>query len=95
MLMHNHEAEDGSLFFPSSSSGFPDPWVEAAVVAEVAEVEAAKLRVEVEALRRTRDDLQQRLGVAEAQVRSHSSTLSATYTAQHGVGPPGVKRQGQ
>ena len=33
MLTHNHEAEDGShfLFVPSSSSGFPDPWVERAV----------------------------------------------------------------
>ena len=30
MLTHNHEEEDGShfLFVPSSSSGFPDPWVE-------------------------------------------------------------------
>ena len=37
-----------------------------------AEVEVAKLR-EVEALRRTRDDLQQRWGVAEAQVRSLTS----------------------
>ena len=57
-------------------------------------MEAAQLRVEVEALRRTRDDLQQRLGVAEAQVRSLTSTLSATYTAQQGVGPPGVQSQG-
>ena len=33
MLTHNHEAEDGShfLFVPSSSSGFPDLWVERAV----------------------------------------------------------------
>ena len=33
MLTNNHEAEDGShfLFVPSSSSGFPDPWVERAV----------------------------------------------------------------
>ena len=33
MLTHNHEEEDGShfLFVPSSSSGFPDPWVERAV----------------------------------------------------------------
>ena len=33
MLTHNHEAEDGShfLFVPSSSSGFPDPWVGRAV----------------------------------------------------------------
>ena len=46
-----------------------------------AEVEAPQLRLEVEALRRTRDDLQRRLGVAKAQVRSLTSTLSATYTA--------------
>ena len=33
MLTHNHEVEDGShfLFVPSSSSGFPDPWVERAL----------------------------------------------------------------
>ena len=33
MLTHNHEEEDGShfLFVPSSSSGFPDPWVDRAV----------------------------------------------------------------
>ena len=33
MLTHNHEEEDGSHFLlvPSSSSGFPDPWVERAV----------------------------------------------------------------
>ena len=33
MLTHNHEEEDGShfLFVPSSSLGFPDPWVERAV----------------------------------------------------------------
>ena len=33
MPTHNHEEEDGShfLFVPSSSSGFPDPWVERAV----------------------------------------------------------------
>ena len=32
-LTYNHEAEDGSrfLFVPSSSSGFPDPWVERVV----------------------------------------------------------------
>ena len=46
-----------------------------------AEVEAAQLRVEVEAQRSRGDDLQQRLGVAEAQVRSLTSTLSATFTA--------------
>ena len=33
MLTHNHEVEDGShfLFVPSSSSGFPDPWVDRVV----------------------------------------------------------------
>ena len=33
MVTHIHEAEDGShfVFVPSSSSGFPDPWVERAV----------------------------------------------------------------
>ena len=56
-----------------------------------AEVEAARLRVEVEALQRRGDDLQQRLGLAEAQVRSLTSTLSATFTAQQGLGPPGVQ----
>ena len=59
-----------------------------------AEVEAAQLRVEVEAQRRRGDDLQQRLGVAEAHVRSLTSTLSATFTAQQGLGPPGVQSQG-
>ena len=56
-----------------------------------AEVEAAQLRVEVEAQRSRGDDLQQRLGVVEAQVRSLTSTLSATFTAQPGLGPPGVQ----
>ena len=46
-----------------------------------ARVEAAGLRLEVEALRRTMDDVQRRLGVAEAHVRSLTSPLSATYTA--------------
>ena len=59
-----------------------------------AEVEVAQLRVEVEALRRTRNHLPQRLGVAEAQVRSLTSTLSATYTAKQGVGPSGPERPG-
>ena len=59
-----------------------------------AEVEASQLRVEVEAQRRRADDLQQRLGVAEAQVRSLTSTLSATFTAQQGLGPQGVQSQG-
>ena len=59
-----------------------------------AEVEAAQLRVEVEAQRRRGDDLQQRVGVAEAQVRSLTSTLSATFTAEQGLGTPGVQSQG-
>ena len=59
-----------------------------------AEVEAAQLRVEVEGQRRRGDDLQQRLGVAEAQVRSLTSTLSASFTAQHGLAPQGVHSQG-
>ena len=57
-------------------------------------MEAPQLRVEVEALRRRGDDLQQRVGMAEAQVRSLTSALSATYTAQQGVGPPGVQSHG-
>ena len=59
-----------------------------------AEVEAAQLRSEVEAQRRRGDDLQQRLGVAEAQVRTLTSTLTASFTAQQGLGPPGVQSQG-
>ena len=59
-----------------------------------AEVEASQLRVEVEVLRRSGYDLQKRLGVAEAQVRSLTSTLSATFTAHQGVGPPGAQSQG-
>ena len=59
-----------------------------------AEVEAAQLRVELEAQRRRGDDLQQRLGVAEAQVRSLTSTLSATFTAQQGLGTLGLQSQG-
>ena len=58
------------------------------------EVEAAGLRVEVEALRSRGDGLQQRLGVAEAQVRSLTSTLIATFTGQRRLGPPGVQSQG-
>ena len=38
-------------------------------------MEAAQLRMEVEALRSRGDDLQQRLGVAEVQVRSLTSTV--------------------
>ena len=48
----------------------------------------------VEALRKRGDDLQQRLGLAEAQVRSLTSTLSAPFTAQQGLGPPVVHSQG-
>ena len=55
----------------------------------------AELRMEVEAFRRRRDDLQHRWGLAEAQVRSLTSTISATSTAQqagvqsHGSGKSG------
>ena len=59
-----------------------------------AEVGAAQLRVEVEGQRRRGDDLQQRLGVAEAQVRSLTSTLSASFTAQQGLAPQGLQSQG-
>ena len=57
-------------------------------------MEAAQLRVELEAQRRRGDYLQQRLGVAEAQVRTLTSTLTASFTAQQGLGPQGVHRQG-
>ena len=59
-----------------------------------AEVEAAQLRVEVEGQWRRGDDLQQRLGVAEAHVRSLTSTLSASFTAQQGPAPQGLQSQG-
>ena len=59
-----------------------------------AEVKAAQLRVEMEALRRTRDDLRRRQGVPQAQVRSLTSTLSGNYTAPQRVGPLGVQSQG-
>ena len=42
----------------------------------------------MEAQRRRGDDLQQRLGVAEAQVRSLTSTPTASFNAQQGLGPP-------
>ena len=58
-----------------------------------AEVEAAQLRVEVEGQRRRGDDLQQRLGVAEAQVRSLTFTLLASFTAQQGLAPQGLQSQ--
>ena len=48
----------------------------------------------MEGQRRRGDDLQQRLGVAEAQVRSLTSTLSASFTAQQGLAPQGVQSQG-
>ena len=53
-------------------------------------VEAAALRVEVKALQRRGEDLQQRLGVAESQVRSLTSTLNASLTTQQGPGLSGV-----
>ena len=62
-----------------------------------AEVEAAQLRVEVEGQRRRGDDLGQRLGVAEAQVRSLTSTLCASFgvqQAQQGLAPQGLQSQG-
>ena len=59
-----------------------------------AEVEAAQLRVDVEGQRRRGDDLQQRLGVAEAQVRTLTSILTASFTAQQGLAPQGVQSQG-
>ena len=57
-------------------------------------MEASALRQEVEALQRRGEDLQQRPGVAEAQVRSLTSTLSASFTAQQALGPPGMQSQG-
>ena len=59
-----------------------------------AEVEATQLMVVVEAQRRWGDDPQQRLGIAEAQVHSLTSTLRCTFTAQQGLGTPGVQSQG-
>ena len=59
-----------------------------------AEVEVAQLRVEVEAQRTRGNDLQQRLRVAEAQVRTLTSTLTASFTALQGLGPQGVQSQG-
>ena len=57
-------------------------------------VEASGLRVEVEALHRRGDDLQQRLGMAEAQLHSLTSTLRATFTAQEALVLPGVHSHG-
>ena len=62
-----------------------------------AEVEVAQLRVEVEGQRRRGDDLGRRLGVAEAQVRSLTSTLCASFgaqQAQQGLAPQGLQSQG-
>ena len=62
-----------------------------------AEVEAAQLRVEVEGQRRRGDYLGQLLGVAEAQVRSLTSTLCASFgaqQAQQGLAPQGLQSQG-
>ena len=62
-----------------------------------AEVEVAQLRMEVEGQRRRGDDLGQRLGVAEAQVRSLTSTLCASFgaqQAQQGLAPQGLQSQG-
>ena len=62
-----------------------------------AEVEVAQLRVEVEGQRRRGDDLGQRLGVAEAQVRSLTSTLCASFgaqQAQQGLAAQGLQSQG-
>ena len=56
-----------------------------------AEVEAAQLRVELEGQQRRGDDLQQRLGVPEAQVRTLTSTLTASFTAQHRLGRKGCR----
>ena len=53
-----------------------------------AEVEAAQLRVEVEAQRRRGDDLQQRRGFAEAQVQVR--TLTSTWCSIQVVRPQGT-----
>ena len=59
-----------------------------------AEVEAAQLRVEVQAQRRRGDDLQQRLEVAELQVHNLTSAFTASFTAQQGLGPQGAQSLG-
>ena len=59
-----------------------------------AEVEAAGLRVAVEALRRGGGRPPAAPGGAEAQVRSLTSTLTATYSAHQGTGPLWVQSQG-
>ena len=55
------------------------------------EAEEGRRKAEVAALQTRGDDLQQRLGVAEAQVRSLTSTLSASFTAQQGLGRQGCR----
>ena len=59
-----------------------------------AEVEATQLRVEVGGQWRRGDDTKQRLGVAEPQVRTLTSTLTASFTAQQGLAPRRVQSQG-
>ena len=48
----------------------------------------------VDGQRRRGDDLQQRLGMAEAQVRSLTFTPCASFTAQQGLAPQGLQSQG-
>ena len=50
-----------------------------------ADVQATGSGVEVEALRKERNDLHQQPGVAEEPVHSFTSTLSATFSTQQGV----------
>ena len=59
--------------------GLRDGLKEAAEGRQKTEVEAAVLTVEVEALQKAKDDLQQRLGMGETQVRTITSTLNATF----------------
>ena len=58
------------------------------------EAQEGRRKAEVEAAQLSGDDLQQRLGVAEAQVCSLTSTLSASFTAQQGLAPQWVQSQG-
>ena len=62
-----------------------DELKEASEGRQKAEWEAAGFKVEVEALSKARDDVQHRLGLAETQVRTLTSTLRAAFTAQEGV----------
>ena len=93
MLIHNHEEEDGShfLFVPSSGSGFPDPWVERAVPFKRG---TAFFFNALDVHRGSGIPKASPTGVTEAQLRSLTSTLSATFTAQQGLGPQGVQSQG-